>query len=144
VIDGLQGDDTIFGDQCNNARAIRALDDGNDVLNGSEGIDSLFGSGGDDTLNGDEGDDSLSGDDGDDTLNGDEGNDALTGGTGDDKLNGDTGKNSYVGGDGDDKINAANTVKGERINCGGGKKDKATVDKKDKPKKNCEKVKVKK
>ncbi len=45
-----------------------------------------------------------------------------------------------LGEDGDDKIDVANKVKGERINCGAGKKDKATVDKGDKPKKNCEKV----
>jgi hypothetical protein len=126
VIDGLQGNDTIFGDQCDNARrSDRALDDGNDTLNGSEGDDALFGSGGNDI------------------LNGDEGNDALTGGPGNDKLNGDAGKNSYLGEDGNDKINSANKVKGERINCGAGKKDKATVDKGDKPKKNCEKVKRK-
>lgn len=123
VIDGLQGDDTIFGDQCNNAR--RAVDDGNDTIDGSEGNDKLHGSGGNDT------------------LNGNEGNDSLFGGPGNDKLNGGPGKNSYRGDDGNDSVNAANKVKGESVDCGKGKKDKATVDKKDKPKKNCEKVKVK-
>ncbi len=123
-INGLQGDDTLFGDQCDNARLLRALDDGNDVLNGSEGDDSLFGSGGNDTLNGDEGKDSLAG------------------GDGNDRLNGGSGKNTYQGESGNDNINAANKVKKEKVNCGPGKKDKATVDKKDKTK-GCEKVKVK-
>jgi Ca2+-binding RTX toxin-like protein len=125
-IDGLAGNDTIFGDQCGNARPLhRAADDGDDVIDGSEGDDTLHGSGGNDTLNGDDGNDKLFGDDGND------------------KLDGGAGKNTYSGGNGDDRISAANKVKKEKVNCGGGKKDKATIDKGDKPK-GCEKVKVKK
>jgi hypothetical protein len=125
-IDGREGDDTLFGDQCSNARPfLRAADDGDDTLSGGEGADQLFGAGGDDSLKGDEGDDHL------------------LGGSGNDKLTGGPGKNSYQGEDGNDKLDAANKVKKETVDCGKGKKDKATIDKGDKAR-HCEKVKVKK
>jgi hypothetical protein len=47
--------------------------------------------------------------------------------------------NRYSGGPGNDTINARNGKK-ETVDCGSGKKDRATVDKRDKTK-GCEKVK---
>jgi phospholipase C len=125
VLNGLGGNDTLFGDACGaKARAIgsaAASTGGNDTLNGGNGNDKLFGAGGNDT------------------LNGGKGNDKLYGGSGNDKLNGGPGTNSYSGGAGNDTINARNGMK-ETVDCGPGKKDVATVDKKDKTK-GCEKVK---
>ncbi|ESK53636.1 beta strand repeat-containing protein [Acinetobacter tjernbergiae] len=69
---------------------------GNDVLNGGEGNDSLFGQGGADTLNGGNGNDLLHGGSGDDTLNGNEGNDTLNGGLGADSMSGGTGDDVYI------------------------------------------------
>jgi hypothetical protein len=137
---------------------------GNDTLNGDNGANVICGLGGNDTLNGLGGNDTLWGDackdkvkplfaaaagkDGNDTLNGGSGNDKLygaggsdklNGGTGNDKLTGGGGVNKYSGGSGNDSINARNGKK-ETVDCGAGKKDSATVDKKDKTR-GCEKIK---
>jgi hypothetical protein len=148
TINGLGGNDTLFGDACDDkARPIvgfgliaaQAGTDGNDALNGGDGNDTLYGAGGTDTLNGDNGNDKLFGGDGNDALAGGAGNDSLDGGTGDDKLTGGKGVNRYKGGAGNDVLNARNG-KRETVDCGAGKKDSASVDKKDKVK-GCEKVK---
>jgi trimeric autotransporter adhesin len=110
---------------------------GNDVLNGGNGNDDLYGDAlgsntpwgyvfdpatfveGNDTLNGDAGNDRLFGEGGNDTLNGGAGNDSLyggigndilTGGTGDDYLEGGAGADTYVFGygSGNDTINNTN------------------------------------
>src|SRR5436190_5714449 len=124
TLNGLGGNDTLWGDACNDKTkslfGAAAGKDGNDVLNGGDGNDSLYGAGGNDT------------------LNGGKGNDRLFGGGGNDKLNGGPGTNRYSGGAGNDKINARNG-KTEAIDCGTGKKDSASVDKKDKTK-GCENV----
>ena len=126
---------------------------GDDVLNGTPGVDLICGLFGNDTINGLGSNDTLYGDacskkagiaqtlkDGNDRLNGGAGNDKLygAGGAGNDALVGGKGKNSYSGGAGNDTISAANGVK-EKINCGAGKKDRATADRKDKLR-GCEKV----
>jgi Ca2+-binding RTX toxin-like protein len=138
--------------------------DGNDLLNGTPGIDRICGLGGNDTINGLGANDTLFGDacgkkskpgagaaaveDGSDTLNGGAGNDVLfgaggkdtlKGGKGNDKLTGGRGVNRYDGGPGNDILNARNG-KRETVNCGAGKKDRATVDKRDNVK-GCERVK---
>jgi Ca2+-binding RTX toxin-like protein len=62
--------------------------DGNDVLNGGNGLDTLSGGLGDDILNGGSGDDSLVGGGGNDKLHGGAGADVFVGGAGDDELSG--------------------------------------------------------
>ncbi|MDA7087730.1 type I secretion C-terminal target domain-containing protein, partial [Pseudomonas sp. SA3-5] len=69
-------------------------DDSANVINGTSGVDHLFGYGGDDTLSGLLGNDVLSGGDGEDTLIGGLGNDLMSGGAGKDTFvwnSGDTG-----------------------------------------------------
>jgi hypothetical protein len=115
TLNGLGGNDTLFGDACGaklKAQVAVAAAGGNDVLNGGNGDDKLYGAGGKDTLNG---------------------------GKGKDKLYGGSGVNAYRGGPGNDAVSARNG-KRETVDCGSGKKDVATVDKRDKTK-GCEKVK---
>jgi PKD repeat protein len=115
---------------------IRKATKGKDVIDGTGGNDLICGLGGNDVLNGLAGADTLHGDacndrktSGRDTLNGGEGKDRLYGGPGKDKLN---------GGPGDDVIRAVDGSK-DKIDCGKGKKDSATVDRADSVK-SCEKV----
>jgi hypothetical protein len=138
-----------------NGCPVNLATNGNDRLTGTAGRNVICGLGGDDVINGFGGNDTLWGDAcgaksrtvfaaaaakaGNDTLNGGKGNDKLYGGKGNDKLNGGPGANIYSGGPGNDTINARNGRK-ETVDCGSGKKDVATVDKRDKTK-GCEKVK---
>lgn len=133
---------------------------GNDELYGDAGADSLFGdfcpgvvamrlprgtgfasaqAAGNDRLNGGTGADKLEGGPGNDTLDGGAGDDAVNGGPGKDTLKAGGGKNTLNGGAGNDKLNAVNR-KREKVLCGRGKEDTATVDKRDRVK-GCEKVK---
>lgn len=79
--------------------------DSNDLINGTTGVDMLFGMGGDDTLNGAGGSDLICGGADDDLLNGGAGNDYLNGEAGTDTLNGSTGNDFLRGMGGDDTLN---------------------------------------
>jgi Ca2+-binding RTX toxin-like protein len=141
TVNGSAGNDILFGGLCNvkaKLVAAQAGVDGNDKLNGNDGNDQLYGAAGKDTLRGGRGNDKLYGGTGNDTLSGDAGKDLLDGGAGNDKMNGGADVNTYKGGAGDDTVSARNRKK-DTIDCGAGKKDKATVDRIDKVK-GCEKV----
>jgi Ca2+-binding RTX toxin-like protein len=69
---------------------------GNDTLNGGAGNDILIGGGGNDTLNAGSGNNILIGDAGRDTLTGGAGNDILIGDAGRDTLTGGAGANTFV------------------------------------------------
>ncbi|HEX8053134.1 MAG TPA: hypothetical protein VF517_09085 [Thermoleophilaceae bacterium] len=133
VINAMGGDDTVFGDLCGvkaKLAGAQASAGGDDTLNGGTGNDTLYGAGGNDKLRGEDGNDRLFGGSGKDTLDGGRGNDRLTGGAD---------ANRYSGGAGDDTISARNG-KVDTIDCGAGRKDSATVDRRDRVK-GCEKVK---
>jgi Ca2+-binding RTX toxin-like protein len=83
-------------------------------------------------------DDRLYGLAGDDTLSGLAGKDLLEGGPGDDTLAGGPGRDTLRGGTGNDTITAADRV-AETVDCGPGRKDRATVDRVDRVK-GCERV----
>jgi Ca2+-binding RTX toxin-like protein len=123
TINGLGGNDTLFGDACNKtarAHAAAVVKDGNDRLSGGDGDDTLYGAGGKDV------------------LNGGTGRDRLFGGGGNDALTGAAGVNAYSGGAGNDTISARNR-KPDSVDCGPGKRDRATVDRRDRVKR-CETV----
>jgi outer membrane protein assembly factor BamB len=142
-ISGGGGDDTLFGDVCNDkakrTAAAQSGTDGDDELNGDAGNDVLYGAGGADVLRGGDGKDRLFGGDGNDVLAGQAGNDLLNAGRGNDRLTGSTGTNRYAAGSGNDIVSARNGRK-ESIDCGSGRGDRATVDRGDKVK-GCEKLK---
>jgi Ca2+-binding RTX toxin-like protein len=106
TIDGLAGNDRIFGYG------------GNDALLGGLGNDNLWGMGGDDLLDGGEGEDGLDGGAGDDLLRGGPGDDyfyggdgydLLEGGSGNDELESSEGADTLAGGAGDDYYHFYNT-----------------------------------
>ena len=74
------------------------------VLNGTEGVDRLYGAAGNDRLTGNGGDDHLFGNDGNDSVSGGAGDDFLSGNSGDDTLSGGTGSDYLSGGDGNDTL----------------------------------------
>ena len=78
--------------------------DGDNVIHGLAGDDTIMGGDGDDTLYGNTGDDELMGEDGDDTLSGGPGADILMGGDDDDMLKGGAGDDTLVGGRHDDEL----------------------------------------
>ncbi|NES20943.1 MAG: hypothetical protein F6K41_18925 [Symploca sp. SIO3E6] len=101
IINGTAGDDILEGTPGIDKIVGFA---GNDILLGNEGHDFLFGNGGDDTLYGGEGHDFLLGGIGEDSLYGDDGSDNLDGGKGNDRLYGGAGSDILVGGDGNDAL----------------------------------------
>jgi Ca2+-binding RTX toxin-like protein len=90
LLDGTDGDDVILGSDGDDT--IDA-GDGLDYVCGGPGDDDIFGGDGGDVLRGDTGDDDVSGGTGSDTLFGDGGNDTIAGGFDYD---------IQLGGDGDD------------------------------------------
>ena len=126
LLNGTDKADTIFGLGGNDVLLGMG---GNDLLDGGPGDDNLDGSTGKDKLKGQKGDDVLTGGAGDDVLIGGPGKDKLNGGKGNDQLIGNAGKDSLVGGPGNDTINARDGVS-ELVKCGPGR-DKVRADKKD-------------
>ena len=100
------------------------------VQNGTRRRDRLIGTRAGDKLVGRGGNDSLSGRGGADCLSGGRGADRLTGGGGADRLTGGPGRNRYSAGAGNDRVNAVNH-KVELVICGTGRRDRATVDRRD-------------
>jgi Ca2+-binding RTX toxin-like protein len=78
--------------------------DKNETLNGTSGIDMIFGLGGKNTINGNAGNDLLCGGNSNDTINGGDGNDILDGENGNDTLNGGNGNDILRGSLGDDSL----------------------------------------
>jgi len=114
-----------------------------ETLVGTDDGDRIKGEKGKDKERGKDGADCLVGGGGKDNLNGGKGKDNLKGNGGKDKLKGGKSKDKFSGGGGNDTINSRDGKKGEKVNCGGGRKDKVTADKGDKVAGNCEKVKKK-
>ncbi|WP_342078337.1 calcium-binding protein [Yoonia sp. SS1-5] len=77
---------------------------------GTNGNDILDGTDGDDTLKGGRGNDIIDGRAGDDLIEGGDGRDALTGGTGDDVIRGGDGNDFIRGGEGADNIDGGRGV----------------------------------
>lgn len=111
--------------------------DGPDTLTGSGAGDVIFGRGGSDSVRGRAGHDCLVGGNGNDTLRGESGDDRLTGGRGADTLIGGAGINAYDAGSGNDVVNSVNG-RVELVRCGPGQ-DRATVDRRDRVS-GCERV----
>ena len=91
--------------------------DGDDVINGTNGRDIIWGGAGNDTINGLSGNDILCGGSGNDVIDGGNGQDELYGGDDDDELYGGNGKDVLEGGDGDDELfggNAKDNGRGDR------------------------------
>lgn len=87
--------------------------------------------------------DQIDGLGGKDRLKGARGADCLSGGNGNDRLGGGRGADELAGGKGNDRIAARDGVR-DRVNCGRGKHDRAKVDRKDRVRESCERVKRKK
>ncbi len=96
-------------------------DDGNDRLNGGNGIDLIFGRGGNDRLNGGDGDDFIDGGAGNDRINGQGGDDMLSGGGGNDRVIDRDGNNEVDAGAGNDRVN---TGDGDDLIFGGDGNDR--------------------
>lgn len=77
---------------------------GNDIVNGNELAETIWGGEGNDDLYGNSGDDLVFGEDGADEIFGDAGHDSLYGGSGNDQISGGAGNDLLSGGDGDDEM----------------------------------------
>jgi Ca2+-binding RTX toxin-like protein len=154
-MDGLPGRDCIFGQDGNDV--ANGDEDGdrikggkqNDRVNGNDGDDHVRGSLGNDKSRGNDGKDNVSGNGNSDNVKGNAGNDKVNGqrhrdkvfgNAGNDKVNGGPARDKLFGNAGNDRLRAADGFI-DQVNCGGGD-DTATVDRKDKVKKNCERVRV--
>ena len=101
VLDGGDGNDVILGGVGDDTILGR---DGDDLLNGGVGNDTIFGGDGNDFLNGDAGADSINGNQGEDVIDGGLGNDILGGDTGTDTVSGGGDDDLIQGGGGDDRL----------------------------------------
>jgi hypothetical protein len=109
-------------------------------LRGTKKKDKLFGSIDGDEIRSRAGNDRVNAQSGEDCVIAGKGRDRVKGADGDDKLVGGGQNDRLNGGDGDDVIKARRGGK-DKVNCGKGE-DRAVVDKRDKARKSCEKVRV--
>ena len=134
-IDGLGGDDVIFGGSKPTSKeptkAVTAADndeihagDGNDTaygnngddkIYGDAGHDALFGGRGNDVIDGGTGNDKLFGDSGNDTISDGSGNDHVSAGSGDDRVIAGTGDDTYLGGKGFDVLSFYDVKSGVKV-----------------------------
>lgn len=98
----IDGDDVLIGGQ--GADTIEG-NGGNDQINGDGGADVIDGGAGDDEINGGGGADIILGGDGNDIIDGDSGDDTIDGGAGNDVIDGSGGDDQILGGLGDDILN---------------------------------------
>ena len=116
VIEGTDGDDTLYGTEQNDLIFGYGGDDflialgGNDVLLGGDGSDILEGGVGNDFLDGGNGADLLFGGVQNDVLCGGPGNDSIEGESGDDLLDGGEGRDVLLGGTGSDRLYSADAA----------------------------------
>ena len=104
-LDGVGNDgDPGEGDNIQTDVENVATGNGNDVVSGNDGTNSLQTANGNDTINGLDGDDFLGGGAGDDILNGGNGGDSVRGNSGNDIVNGDAGDDSLGSDTGNDVI----------------------------------------
>jgi Ca2+-binding RTX toxin-like protein len=101
MIEGSDGNDTLVGTPLNDWISGRG---GDDLLQGQAGDDQLYGNAGLDQLDGGVGNDYLFGGSDHDQLDGGEGDDLLDGGEGDDLLDGADGNDNLIGGLGVDSL----------------------------------------
>lgn len=127
TITGDAGADTIAGNEGNDV--IKGFGN-NDKITGDEDNDRVQGSGGNDNLRGNAGKDKVRGGTGQDKVNGDAGKDKVVSQGGKDKISGGRGKDNIRAGGGNDKVRAADGF-ADKIKCGLGDKDEATVDAED-------------
>lgn len=158
LLRGEAGDDRLIGKGGNDELVeLPGEESGNDFADGGPGNDEIALAGGDDRAEGGPGEDEIDlgpgndsgegGADGD-FLRGGEGDDQLAGGEGGDRLLGDRGHDTLEGGVGADRIVAGTAVQEvwkshflnspgpienepDRVDCGAGTGDKATVDQTD-------------
>ncbi|MEP2118403.1 calcium-binding protein, partial [Bauldia litoralis] len=102
IIDGGNGNDDIDG---GDGIDFLSGDAGNDALDGGAGADLMDGGAGNDTLNGGSNGDNLGGGSGNDILNGNGGADIVDGGAGNDTIQGGSGRDTIDGEGGNDIIN---------------------------------------
>jgi hypothetical protein len=98
--------------------------DGNGVLEGGPGRDSLSGTAAGELIRGGDGDDALTGLEGDDALDGGDGEDLVEGDEGDDLLTGGRDRDRFQGRDGNDVLDLRPApTRDELIGCGPGSRD---------------------
>lgn len=105
ILNGTEGKNVIYGLQGDDT--ISAGEE-NDIVKGGLGDDRINGGNQSDALYGEQGDDSIFGDDGNDIAYGGVGNDLLDGGLGHDFLYGGSGRDILKGGAGNDFLKGAN------------------------------------
>ncbi len=105
LIQGLNGVDTIFS-QAGNDHVRGGR--GDDVIDGGNGNDTLFGDDGNDSMRGGNGADVMWGGSGDDSMHGGNESDTLDGGAGNDQLFGGNGKDTLNGGVNNDVLDGGN------------------------------------